>query len=115
LVHDIDAGEISAEALVAGIELAQHYAAEALRLFGASRVSGKLQDAQRLLHWLHSQPGPLISLPDIYQRGPNSIRDQATASELVRLLEEHGHLIRVPKGATIAGHYRRDVWQIVRW
>lgn len=114
LVHDIDAGEVSSEALAAGIELAQHYAAEALRLFGASQVSGKLQDAQRLLQWLHSQPGPLISLPDIYQRGPNCIRDQATASELVRLLEEHGHLIRLPNGATVAGQYRRDVWRIVR-
>jgi hypothetical protein len=113
LVRDIDSGDIGTEALAAGIELAQHYAAEALRLSGASRISGELRDAQRLLEWLYSLPGPLVSLPDIYQRGPNSIRDKTTASALVRVLADHGYLIPVAEGATIAGHHRREVWCIV--
>jgi Protein of unknown function (DUF3987) len=114
LVQDIDAGDVGADALAAGIELAQHYAAEALRLSGASGISGKLRDAQRLLRWLHSLPEPLVSLPDIYQRGPNAIRDKATASDLVQLLSDHGHLIPITQGAMIAGHHRREVWRIVK-
>jgi Protein of unknown function (DUF3987) len=114
LVKDIDAGDLGADALAAGIELAQHYAAEALRLSGASGISRKLRDAQRLLQWLHSLSEPLVSLPDIYQRGPNAIRDKATASDLVRLLSDHGHLIPIAEGATIAGHHRREVWRIVQ-
>jgi hypothetical protein len=49
LVSDADASEISAEKMAAGITLAQHYVAEALRLFEASRVSDDLRLAQRLL------------------------------------------------------------------
>lgn len=114
LVCDIDTGQIDANTLAAGIELAQHYAAEALRLSGASRVSIRLRDAQRLLLWLYRLPESLVSLPDIYQRGPNDIRDKATALELVRIIEEHGHLTPVAGGATIAGHFRREVWRIIR-
>src|SRR5947209_13270021 len=36
LVRDIDTGEITLDEMAAGIVLAQHYAAEALRLFGTS-------------------------------------------------------------------------------
>jgi Protein of unknown function (DUF3987) len=115
LVRDIDAGEVSAAEMAAGIELVQHYVAEGLRLYGASRVSGRLREAQRLLGWLlTSWPEPQISLPDIYQRGPNAIRDKVTASELVGLLVEHGWLVPLPGGAIVAGVRRRDAWGIVR-
>src|SRR5262249_35671526 len=40
LTRDIEAGEIAAAEMEAAIEIAQHYAAEAIRLDGASRVSG---------------------------------------------------------------------------
>ncbi len=57
--------------MAAGIELAQHYAAEALRLHGSSQVSADLRLAERTLKWLMlSWPEPTISLPDLYQRGP---------------------------------------------
>jgi hypothetical protein len=52
LVRNFDAGEITSSEIGAGIELAEHYAAEALRLFGASQVNADLRLAQRLLDWL---------------------------------------------------------------
>jgi hypothetical protein len=98
----------------AGITLAQHYAAEALRLFGASLVSGELREAQQLLTWLQtSWPGPRVSLPDIYQRGPNSIRDKAHARRAVSILSEHGHLVAT-SASDVDGTFRREVWSIVR-
>jgi hypothetical protein len=116
LVRDIESTEVSGKDLAAGVELAQHYAAEALRLHGASRVSEDLREAQRLLDWLlHSwSPEPAVSLPDIYQRGPNSIRDKAKAEKLVRVLAEHGWLVAIPGGATIKEVRRRQAWRIVR-
>jgi hypothetical protein len=36
----------------AGFALADHYAAEALRLQGASQINSELRLAQRLLDWL---------------------------------------------------------------
>jgi hypothetical protein len=98
--------------MTAGIELAQHYASEALRLFGVSRVSRQIRDAQRLLRWLaNSWPGTVISLPDIYQRGPNFLREAAPARKSVEVLV---YLDPDPKGAVIDGKYRREVWRIVR-
>ena len=114
LVGNIDAGEIGSTEMQAGIALADHYAAEALRLFGTSRVNPDLRLAQRLLDWLLNQWAELnISLPDIYQRSLNAIGDKATANKLVGILEDHGWLAKIPEGAVVAGHRRRDAWRIV--
>jgi Protein of unknown function (DUF3987) len=114
LVRDIDTGEINAAEMAAGIELAQHYADEALRLHGGRRISGDLRLAQRVLDWLLRQwPEPAISLPDLYQLGPNAIREGATARKIVGILEEHGWLKKISEGAEIAGVRRREAWQIV--
>ena len=115
MVNDIHTSELMAPEMSAGIALAQHYAAEALRLFGVGRLGTDLQLAQKLLAWLLGGWHEVaVSLPDIYQRGPNAIRDKATAKKLVAILEDHGRLVRLPGGATVAGQYRREAWRIVR-
>ena len=115
LVADVQAGEISAEHMAAGRSLAQHYAAEALRLFEASRISADLLLAQKLLSWLLGcWSETAVSLPDIYQKGPNAIRDKATAAKLVKILEDHGWLQKINGGAFIEGQHRRDAWRIIK-
>jgi hypothetical protein len=115
LVSDVDAREIVPEQMAAGILLSQHYVAEALRLFEASRVRDDLRLAQRLLAWLLGLwSEDFVSLPDIYQKGPNAIRDKTTAEKLVNILEDHRWLIQEPLGAKIAGMHRREAWRIVR-
>jgi hypothetical protein len=113
LVSDIEAGEVAGGEMAAGIQLAQHYAAEAMRLFGASRVSAELHEARQLLAWLHTNwQEPLISLPDIYQRGPNAIRDKARAHRAATILADHGWLVSAPAGK-VAGTFRRELWRIM--
>ncbi|QQO34497.1 DUF3987 domain-containing protein [Bradyrhizobium diazoefficiens] len=115
LFGNIDASEVGSTEMEAGIALAQHYAAEAIRLFGASRASSDLHEAQALLTWLRTvwlKQSTLVSLPDIYQRGPNSIRDKAHARRAVNLLIGHGWLVAAPAGE-VAGSFRREVWEIV--
>jgi hypothetical protein len=115
LVRDIETAEVGVVEIDAGIELAEHFVSEALRLFGTSRVNGDVVLARRLLSWLLKQwPEPNVSLPDIYQRGLNAIGDQRTARRLVSILEEHGWLVRLPERSTVAGVRRREVWRIVR-
>jgi hypothetical protein len=114
LVDDLRTPEIRVDFLKAGIALAEHYAAEALRLFGASRVNADLQLARRLLDWLNNWPEPAISLPDIYQRSLNAVGDKATAAKLVGILEDHGWLTRIKDGAIVSGQFRRDAWEIFR-
>jgi len=114
LVDNIEAGEVGTGDMEAGIVLAQHYAAEAMRLFGASSVSGDLREAQHLLAWLDTAwSEPLVSLPDIYQRGPNSIRDKARARRALTILVDHGWLVAAPAG-DVAGTFRREVWRIAK-
>ncbi len=115
LMQDIYAGDIADTEMAAGIELAQHYATEALRLHGFSCVGEGLRRAQELLDWLLLRwKEPVVSLPDIYQRGPNSIRDANTAKSAVSILDEHGWLAKIPQGATVARVRRKDAWRIVR-
>ncbi|MDI2073043.1 YfjI family protein [Bradyrhizobium sp. Mp27] len=112
---DPDAKEIGLEAVERGIKLARHYADEALRLFEGAKIDAKLRQAGRLLGWLHqSWKEPNVSLPDIYQRGPNFIGSRKSALELVAVLEAHGWLRKLPGGALVAGEHRRNVWHIVR-
>jgi Protein of unknown function (DUF3987) len=113
VVGDVHAREVAGHEMDAGIALAEYYAGEALRLFSASQVNADLLLAKKLLDWLHLQAEPMTSLPDIYQCGPNAIREQATTLKLVKILEGHGWINKVEGGAIIAGHLRRDVWAIV--
>jgi hypothetical protein len=114
LVADIEAREIAENQMEDGITLAQHYLAEALRLFEVGRVNGDLFLAQKLLDWLLAREGDLVSLPDVYQFGPISIRDKILAGKLVTILMDHGWLVRVEGGAEIDGKRRRDVYRVIR-
>jgi hypothetical protein len=114
LIEDLGAAEVSAETMSGAIVIAQHYAAEALRLFGGSRVNPDLLLAQRLLEHLQTNwSGDLVSLPDIYQRTLNAIGDQSTASRIVRILVVHGWLVPIGRGV-VGGRHRRETWRIVR-
>jgi len=115
LVRDIGAGEILSDEMAAGIVLAQHYAAEALRIFEAGQIGTDLRLAQKALDWLLFQwTEPAISLPDLYQRGPNAIRDKRSAQKVIANLEDHCWLVRLTAGAEIGGIRRREAWRIVR-
>ena len=115
LVRDITATEIAAAEMASGIELVQHYAAEALRLHGGSQVSADLRLAAQALDWITMHwSETVISLPDLYQRGPAAIRDGKAARQVVKTLEDHGYLRNVSEGAEVAGVRRREAWRIVK-
>jgi hypothetical protein len=114
LVEDLYVTKVSANNMDQGVSLALYYAGEALRLFDAGQADHQLALAQRLLDWLTRDWGAdLVSLPDIYQRGLNSIPDQRTARRIVGILEDHGWLVPVEGGDTVKGQHRREVWRIV--
>jgi hypothetical protein len=112
LIDNIAASEIKAEHIKAGITLAQFYLAEALRLVDAGAADPDLLLAEKLLAWARTHDH--IYLRQIYQFGPNSIRDAKTAKRIASILEEHGWLIRVDGGMVLDGAHRRDAWRIWR-
>jgi len=114
LVEDLESGELGAAHLAAGIELVQHHITEWLRLSDAAWTRPEIARARRLLEWLQAWDEPYIGLVEIYQRGPNAIRDARAAREAVAILEEHGWLLRAEGGAVVKGTFRREAWRVVR-
>jgi len=114
LFENLDAPDVSGEAMAGAINLAQFYTTEMLRLEAAGMSDPELVLAERLLSWLRDHwKEPVIALVDIYQSGPAAIRDTKTARKIVRILEAHGWLVPVPGGATVNGTKRREVWRII--
>jgi hypothetical protein len=110
---DPDAMEVGGEAMACGITLAQHYAAEMLRLQGGASISPDLRLAARLLAWWQARPDPQCHLAAIYQTGPGALRDATIARRLVGILEEHGFVRRLPNGTVVDGASRRDAWELL--
>jgi hypothetical protein len=96
-----------------GIRLAQHYAAEMLRLVGGVAIELDLQLAQRLLAWWQARPDLRCYLAEIYQTGPSAIREAAIARRIIAILEEHRWIRRLKPGTGLDGMARRDAWVLV--
>jgi len=117
LFENINANEVSPATLESAIQIVTYYLAERIRIHLASQIDADLLLAQKLLRWLHEEwikkePSGLVSLPNIYQRGPNSIRDQDTARRIVEILEHHGWVAKIEGGAEVGKIWRREVWQL---
>jgi hypothetical protein len=110
---DHDAIEIDAETLSNAIQLVEHYADEALRLWQASVVPADIADAQRLLDWLDERWSEShVSIADISRLGPNAVRVAQRARQLVKVLEEHHWLVKASGPVLIGGQRRREAWQV---
>ena len=111
--RDPEAGEIAGDDMASGIMLAQHYAAEALRLHGAAAVAPELAMAARLLAWWHARGGAPLHLAEVYQRGLNALDTASKARACLEVLVEHGHARRLPPGTVLEGKTRRDAWELI--
>lgn len=115
LFDDIHAGHIDETGMQRGMTVVRHFLSEARRMSEQALADHPLRLAALVLDWLKAEWKPdAISLPDIYQRGPAQIRDQASARSAVTVLEAHGWLRRLPEGATIDGTRRREAWAVRR-
>ncbi|MEC9433957.1 MAG: YfjI family protein [Pseudomonadota bacterium] len=106
---------VSGETMADAVTLAGHYIGEAKRLGDAAVISTETAEAERLRRWLaESWPEPFVSVADVTQRGPSSLREAARARRLMKVLEANNWLTPVPEGATILGKFRREVWNVYR-
>jgi hypothetical protein len=110
LVDRLDATAIDAQHMRAGITLMQFYLGEALRLFDAAVADPDIVLAEKTLAWV--QQHKVVHLAQVYQFGPNSVRDAKTARRIMSILEEHGWVSRVAGGEEIDGAHRREVWRV---
>ncbi|MEZ5676464.1 MAG: hypothetical protein R3D81_14945 [Thalassovita sp.] len=115
LWDDLDAPQVTPQAMGWGVTLAQYYLTEARRLAEAGLVSEETAKAERLRHWLLESWGYDDVTPrEILRMGPNSLREAKEAKKAIATLERHGWLVPLPEGATVRGAQRKEAYRIVR-
>ena len=111
LVRDLHASVIAQAELEAGIATTQFYLGEALRLFNAAAENPDLVLAEKALAWACTAGGK-FAVVELYQSGPNPVRDKATAERILKILEEHGLARRLPAGTVVSGKPRLVAWEV---
>lgn len=113
MVGNSDAGEIGAEELGRAAVLGDFYASEALRLFEAGAVSPEIIAAEKALAWLQARGEQVFTIAELYQFGPNCIREAATARKAVSTLEAHGWATKLEGSRHIVeGRAVREAWRL---
>ncbi|MFD0982818.1 YfjI family protein [Tropicimonas aquimaris] len=116
LWHDLHAPEVTGETMADGIELAQFYLGEAVRLADAATVSAEIDMAERLRLWLLGDwPEPEVLPGDILQRAPvRALRERPAAKRAITTLVEAGWLVPLEPGTDVRGTARKEAYRIVR-
>ena len=120
------ATEIDLDAMRNGIRVADFYAGERLRIASAGRTDPEIDLAERLLAWMEATRDRrrdrsdcgLFHLAELYQGGPNAMRDAKTARRIVGVLVTHGYAVAEPDGARLPDlkgreAHRREVWRLL--
>jgi hypothetical protein len=113
---DMAAPEITGLEMARGIELAQFYLGEAVRLGDAATVSEEIERAEKLRKWLLDDwPEAEITVREVLRLAPvRALRESPKARAALALLEKHGWLVPLPEGTVVRGAARKEAWQIVR-
>lgn len=112
---DLNAPDVTPQAMGWGVTLSQFYLSEARRLAEAGLVSEATAKAETLRRWLlESWQHPDITPREIVQYGPNRLRESAAARATVAVLVKAGWLVALPEGTEVRGAARKEAWQIVR-
>jgi hypothetical protein len=112
LADNIKSSVIDYNHMAAAINLVTYYINEAIRLFGTGANDPQIAVADALLKWLQKRSESIITLVEIYQYGPNSIRNAKTARKLMQILVEHGWVTRKIEGAFFKDRFCKEAWAV---
>ncbi len=95
-----------------GINLADFYVNEHIRIMESSMADHEITRAETLLHWIQSQGWDRFALSWIYQNGPSEVRTARAAKEAMTTLVSHGYYVKAtePGDREIDGKTYKDVW-----
>lgn len=112
---DLDAPDVTPEAMAQGVELAQFYLSEAKRLAEAGAVSEETGKAEALRKWLlESWPHDEVTPSEIVSRGPNPLRERARLGGPLAALLKHGWLVLLEPGEIVRGKARKEAYRVMR-
>ncbi len=112
MVEDPAARVIGIDPMQRGIELAQYYLGEVLRVHDAGAVTPEIQHAERVLEWMRENldkatgPASSYTLRNLCQFGPLP-RAKKDVEKTLRILEEHNLVVGLgPSSDTTASTWR---------
>ncbi len=76
----------------------------------------EVENARSLLSWIQGKDLQFVTLPDIYQSGPNKFRNKRQAEAVAKTLENHRWLIRDESGvvSALSGTKSNTAWRVNR-
>jgi hypothetical protein len=110
LFEGIDSAMVSLRNITNGIDIAEYYMKETIRLNESVRFSSTADEYMQLVSW--ASRFDHIHLAQVYQYGPQCVRNKTFALRALSVLEEHGYIVTVPGGAKIDGVKRQNVWLV---
>jgi hypothetical protein len=111
MVDQVEIELIEAEDVCRGIVLMEYYLKEAMRIQGHLSIPPDILLAKKFLEWCWSKNREIVSLIEIYQKGPIQIRQASKAMSVMEILVNHGWALPVP-GAEIDGKRYQEAWII---
>lgn len=116
LWQDLQAAEVTAEAMKDGISLAQYYLTEARRLADGAIISKETDRAEKLRLWMLSNwPHDDITPSEVLRNAPHrDLRESPAARAAIGVLERHGWLVPLSPMTLVRGVTRKEAWRIVR-
>ncbi len=94
LVSDPDIETVSHEAVVSGIQIANHFLTEYIRCIGVAEVDQELRLAQEVLDWIRDKEGGEVTSSRMMQFGPYGVRTADTVTRIMEILVQHGHVVQ---------------------
>lgn len=96
LIEDLDADEITADAMTRAVMLADYYLQSAIHLFNKVPADNDEFQARTLLNWMREKQLelnlPAIPVRLIYKDGPRAARSVERTRKLLKILEERGEV-----------------------
>jgi len=93
MFDDIDRKTIPKQYMENAIALIEYYLNERMRVSGMAAPNLEIENAKTLLSWIQERGLQVVTLPDVYQFGPNRFRHKSQAEAVARTLENHRWLI----------------------
>jgi hypothetical protein len=113
--RDLDAAKVEADDMADAITLARFYLSEAARLASAATISAEIDRAETLRKWLlESWEEPDVTVRDVVNRGPNSLRETPKVRAALAILQRHGWIVPLDPGTVVRGAARKEAWRIVK-
>jgi hypothetical protein len=114
--------EITAADMAGGIELARYYVNEELRFVEKGLPDPQIDDAEVVLEWLRARATKvkadgggkaaalLVTLAEVYRKGPRRVRRVAEAKRIMNVLLNHGHVQRAKNSVLFEGHFYKEAF-----